>query len=193
MIGPYSPIDYADPDDAFRPYDARYPAMAATVIGLIRARDPRVEVEHVGSSAVPGCAGKGVIDLMVTYLPGEAETAKAALIGLGFTRYDAPGAWGEDRPVMIGTIGHDGDRYRVHAHVIAADAEEVAAQRRFRDRLRADPSLVAEYMARKRATLAAGVTDSRQYNAGKDSFIRSVIDGTEADTGGGPAEKGVPA
>ena len=175
MIGRYPRIDYGDLADAYRPYDDRFPAVAGRVVEIVAAGSADVEIEHVGSSAIPGCAGKGVIDLMVLYQPGGLSRATSALESSGFQRYVAPGAWGEERPVMVGSIGHDGTVFRIHAHVIAADDPEVVVQRRFRDRLRADSAMVREYERIKRAVLSAGVLDSGAYNSGKDAFIRSVI------------------
>ncbi len=177
LIGRYEYVQYDDPLAAFRPYDPRYPVVAERVAGLIRERMAEVVVEHVDSTAVPGCAGKGVVDLMVLYPPGHLAAARDAVDGLGFQRHVAPGAFPEERPVRIGTIVHDGDTFRLHVHIIAADSPEVAEQRRFRDRLRADPALVAAYVARKRAVLAEGVVDGGGYNRGKESFIQGVLGG----------------
>src|SRR5690349_18287190 len=59
----YHPAEHQDSDP-------RAPAVAEAVAGLIRARRPSLVVEHVGSTAIPGCRGKGVIDLAVLY-PGD--------------------------------------------------------------------------------------------------------------------------
>ena len=176
-IGRYEYIRYEDPADAFRPYDPRCPEVARRVADLICRRMPEARVEHVGSTAVPGCAGKGVVDLLLVYPPGRLAAARDALDGLGFQRHVAPGAFPEERPVRIGTLEHDGTTFRLHVHVVAADSPEVAEQLRFRDRLRADPGLVAEYVTRKRAVLEAGVADGGAYNRAKEPFIRAVIDG----------------
>ena len=112
---------------------------------------------------------------MLLYLPGRLAAGRDTLDSLGFQRHDRPGAFAEERPVRIGTINHDGETFRLHIHVIAADFPEVAEQRTFRDTLRADPALVAEYVARKRAVLAGGVTDGNDYNLGKDDFIKRVL------------------
>ena len=174
IIGRYVFIRYEDPSDAFRPYDPRCPEVAARVAALILDRLPQVSVEHIGSTAVPGCDGKGVVDLMLTYGPGDLDLARRTLDGLGFQRYTAPNAHPEDRPVRLGTLRHAGETFRLHVHVIAVDAPEVETQRQFRDALRADPALVAEYVAVKRAALVAGVRDSNQYNVAKDPFIQRV-------------------
>lgn len=174
-IGRYEYITYQDPAAAFRPYDPPCPEVADRVAALIRERLPETRVEHVGSTAIPGCDGKGVVDLMLLYPPGGLAAARDTLDGLGFQRHDRPGAFPEERPVRIGALSHDGETFRLHVHVIAADSPEADEQAGFRDRLRADPSLVAEYVAGKRAVLAGGVTDGNEYNLGKESFIHRML------------------
>src|SRR5882672_5026618 len=58
------------------PYDIRFPLVAAQVASLVRDRMPNVTVEHIGSTAVPGCGGKGVIDVMVVCAPEFLERVK---------------------------------------------------------------------------------------------------------------------
>jgi GrpB-like predicted nucleotidyltransferase (UPF0157 family) len=137
---------------------------------------PGARLEHIGSTAIPGCDGKGVVDLMLLYPPGRLSEARDTLDAMGFQRQrPRPGAFTEERPVRVGTIDHDGETFRLHVHVIAADAPEAAQQLHFRDQLRADPALVAEYVERKRIVLAGGVTDADEYNQGKDSFIKRIL------------------
>ncbi len=176
VIGRYESIRYGDPADAFRPYDARCPEVARRVADLIRGRLPWARVEHVGSTAVPGCPGKGVVDLMLPYGAGELDAVRTAVEGLGFRLHVGRDPFPPERPVYVGTLEHDGEPFRLHLHAIPAHGPEVAAQRRFRDALRADPALVAAYAERKRVVLAAGVTDGHDYNLGKNAFIRSVIE-----------------
>jgi GrpB-like predicted nucleotidyltransferase (UPF0157 family) len=174
-IGTYEYIRYTDPADAFRPYDPRCPEVARRVIALIQPRMPEARIEHVGSTAIPGCHGKGVVDLILLYPPGRLAEARDAVDSLGFQRHTLPGAFPEERPVRIGTIVHDGEAFRLHVHIVAADAPEAAQQLHFRDILRSDPALIEEYVAGKRAILAGGVADSNEYNQGKDAFIKRVM------------------
>jgi GrpB-like predicted nucleotidyltransferase (UPF0157 family) len=46
---------------ACHPWDRRAPAVAARVAALIDGELSDVRVEHIGSTAVPGCSGKGVV------------------------------------------------------------------------------------------------------------------------------------
>ncbi|MDP9470919.1 MAG: GrpB family protein [Chloroflexota bacterium] len=176
VIGRYEYIRYADQEDAFQPYDARCPEVARRVADLIRGRLPGAPVEHVGSTAVPGCPGKGVVDLMLPYAPGELDTVRTAVEGLEFRLHIGRDPFPPERPVYVGTLEHDGEPFRLHLHAIPAQDPEVATQRRFRDALQANPALVAQYAERKRAVLATGVTDGHDYNLGKNAFIRSVIE-----------------
>lgn len=174
-VGTYEYIDYRKPSEAYRPYDQRFPEVAARIAALIEARVPGARVEHVGSSAIPGCDGKGVIDLMVLYPPGGLVAARDGVDGLGFQRQVNRDPFPEERPLRVGSFEHDGEIFRVHVHVIAEDSGEAAEQIGFRDGLRADPALVEEYAALKRTVLNGGIVDNVEYNEGKEDFIRRIL------------------
>ncbi|WNG32425.1 GrpB family protein [Archangium violaceum] len=162
-----------------RSYDARVVDVARRVDEAVREHLPDVTVEHVGSTSVPGCAGKGVVDLMIPVEPGQLEPVKALLDALGFQRQVPPAGhepWPESRPMREGSLEHEGTRFNLHVHVIPADSPEVETQRRFRDRLCADPVLREAYVALKRDILSRGITNSGDYSLAKDSFIRGVLE-----------------
>jgi GrpB-like predicted nucleotidyltransferase (UPF0157 family) len=153
------------------PWDPRAPLVAAAIARSITAQRPSLAVEHIGSTAVPGCAGKGVVDLMLLYPPGELEPAKAVLAALGFQPQRSVDPWPESRPMRTAAVRWEGALFLVHVHVIAADDDEVRQLRAFRDRLRSDPAYVAAYVARKRAVLAEGILDPVEYSKAKGSFF----------------------
>jgi GrpB-like predicted nucleotidyltransferase (UPF0157 family)/mannose-6-phosphate isomerase-like protein (cupin superfamily) len=142
---------------------------------LIESHLQDVEVEHVGSTAVPGCAGKGIVDLMILYPPGRLAEVRDRLDALGFQRQTGRDPFPEERPMRVGSIEYDGTRFRIHAHVIASDSPEVVAFRTFRDRLRNEPMLLEEYVALKRNIITEGVTDSVDYSMCKTEFIAATI------------------
>src|SRR5687768_2196426 len=78
-IGTYEYLDYSDPAEIFRPYDPRFPEIARRVAALIEGRMPDARVEHIGSTAVEGCAGKGIVDLELLYPPGRLAAARETL------------------------------------------------------------------------------------------------------------------
>jgi GrpB-like predicted nucleotidyltransferase (UPF0157 family) len=167
---------YEQRDAACHEHDPRAAQVVAQVAALICGLRPELIVEHIGSTAVPGLAGKGVIDLMVLYPAGHLESARAALDELGFQRQSTRDPFPESRPMRLGAWRFDGETFRLHAHVIAADAEEAAELRRFRDRLREDAAMRAAYVERKRAILESGITDSVDYSYAKGEFVQAALD-----------------
>lgn len=156
-------------------YDLRAPEVARRVAAMIRHQAPGLRVEHVGSTAVPGCAGKGVVDLMIPYHGDRLEAARRALEELGFQRQSTRDPFPEDRPMRVGSMEHDEDEFRLHVHVIPVDSEEVKELRAFRDRLRSDPVLLGSYVERKRRIIEAGTTDLVDYAEVKGSFIVEAL------------------
>jgi GrpB-like predicted nucleotidyltransferase (UPF0157 family) len=171
-IGPYPHPSWPA---ALRPWNPLAPAVAARVIAMIQQQLPDTAIEHVGSSAVPGCAGKGYIDLVMHYRDAAHLAAiNAALFALGLQRQRNRDPFPEDRPMRTGSIVHDGETFLIHVHVIQIDAREATSMQRFRDRLRADPDLVRDYVATKRAILDSGVRDGGEYAVSKGRFITEL-------------------
>jgi len=166
---------YLQAPAALLEYDERAPLVAQMVAGWIVNAMPSLIVEHVGSTSIPACPGKGVVDLMVLYRVGTLAAARDTLDALGFQRQGGRDPFPEERPMRIGAIDYAGKEFRLHAHVLAADASEVADFRNFRDRLRADAELVAAYAARKRQILQAGTTDPIDYCLAKGGFCEAVL------------------
>jgi GrpB-like predicted nucleotidyltransferase (UPF0157 family) len=189
-IGRYEYFRYEDSNDLFRPWDERALDVARRVGELIRDHMAAARVEHVGSTAIPGCAGKGVVDLLLLYPSGRLAAARDALDELGFQRQQGRDPFPEERPLRVGAYDFDGDTFRLHVHVIADDSPEAFELLSFRDRLRADPALVEKYVANKRTILEKGVPDNIEYNAGKQAFIRGVLTGPVEGDGGRPSQRG---
>jgi GrpB-like predicted nucleotidyltransferase (UPF0157 family) len=154
--------------------DPHAPEVARRLIALIATRWPRTPTEHVGSSAVAGLVGKGIIDLL---LPAEAVDLPAitqALVELGF-QYQHPAVFPASRPMLWGAFRHGATDYRVHVHVVPAASPEVTALRGFRDALRADPLLRRRYAALKRAIVAGGPVDPVVFSNAKHDWIAATL------------------
>ena len=82
--------------------------------------------------------------------------------------------------MRTGAIDHEGETFLLHVHVVPESTHEMAELLDFRDRLRADATLVADYVATKRAILDAGVRDGVDYAERKGAFIAALgYQGTE--------------
>jgi GrpB-like predicted nucleotidyltransferase (UPF0157 family) len=168
-IGPYRrlpvQVHQADPHAA---------EVARRLIALIGTRWPATPAEHVGSTAVPGLAGKGIVDLLLAAPPAHLPAITQALLELGF-QPQHPAAFPATRPMLWGTFRHRATEYRVHVHVVPADDPEVAAMRGFRDALCADPVLRRRYAALKRAIVAGGPADPVAFTKAKHDWIAATL------------------
>ena len=136
-------LPYAILSPAYVEYDYAAPAAAQRVIALIEAASPWVKAEHIGSTAIPGCAGKGIVDLVALYPRGRLEETRQAIDRLGFQHQRAGHEFPDDRPMRVGAIEYEGAIYRLHVHIVAVESAEAKALYRFRDVLRIDGKLRA--------------------------------------------------
>jgi GrpB-like predicted nucleotidyltransferase (UPF0157 family) len=170
-IGPY----VSQPAE-FCAYDPGVAGIAQQLGALIHGREPALQVEHVGSTSVPNCGGKGIIDLAVLYPEGLLARARAVLEEVGFQRQGGPEPFPEERPMRVGAVEHDGRVYRIHTHVIALGSPEHQELVWFRDTLCRDAAFRRSYEERKRTILAAGIQDSLEYCKAKGEFITKALE-----------------
>jgi GrpB-like predicted nucleotidyltransferase (UPF0157 family) len=154
--------------------DPHAPEVARRLIALIATRWPATPAEHVGSSAVPGLAGKNIIDLLLAAEPAHIPAITKTLLELGF-QPQRPAAFPPTRPMLWGTFRHRATPYRVHVHVVPAGSPEVAALRGLRDALRADPVLRRRYTALKRAIVAGGPVEPVAFTKAKHDWIAATL------------------
>lgn len=132
-------------------------------------------VEHVGSTAVPGLAGKPTVDLLApVHDLDAADRAEPTLAAAG---------WGlvppelDDRPWRRFHVLADGVERRAHLHLVAADHPRVRDLVVFRDHLRRDPRTAAAYGALKHRLARQHVLDREAYTRAKADFIDEVLHG----------------
>jgi GrpB-like predicted nucleotidyltransferase (UPF0157 family) len=155
------------------PYDPRWSQAFEREASLLRKHlmSDIAEIEHIGSTAIPGMDAKPVIDLMVA-LPSlrAPETLYAAFEFLGYEHQpldDVP-----DRLFFAKGPHH----LRTH-HVSACEKPSRFwhVHIAFRDALRSDASLAAEYAQLKRTLATRFASDRAAYTKGKESFVARVV------------------
>jgi GrpB-like predicted nucleotidyltransferase (UPF0157 family) len=127
-------------------------------------------IHHVGSTAVPGLEAKSIIDILVGVR--DLETARgcfAALADLGYLY--APYLPEE----MYWFCKPDPARRTHHLHLVPNGSPRFRDELGFRDRLRADPRLAADYAALKRRLAERHRDDREAYTEGKDRFIEQAL------------------
>jgi GrpB-like predicted nucleotidyltransferase (UPF0157 family) len=153
------------------PYDARWPALFAAEEARIRTALDGIplELEHVGSTSVPGLAAKPIIDIMAGRLADvPAERVIPLLVKAGYEHRGDRGLPGRE-------FFRRGDPRSYHVHLVDLASHYWREHLGFRDRLRADPATLAEYASLKRALAARFPFDREKYIEGKADFIQGVI------------------
>ncbi|HET8784715.1 MAG TPA: 5-(carboxyamino)imidazole ribonucleotide synthase [Candidatus Limnocylindrales bacterium] len=155
------------------PWDPRALEVAAFVRELIAERRPDLVVEHIGSTAVPGLPGKGIVDLSIATTPDDVPLVAAMLRELGFGPQPGPDPWPPSRPMLVGSVVRAGTEFRIHCHVLP-DQDELERDIAFRDALLADPALVEGYAALKTGIVSSGPLEPHQYTYRKQAWISDV-------------------
>jgi GrpB-like predicted nucleotidyltransferase (UPF0157 family) len=167
-----APLQLVDYDPAWPERFAREAARLRTALGA-----GAVAVEHVGSTAVPGLAGKPVLDVAVAVASErDADACVRPLESLGYA-YRGPHGDDPRRRYYVRDAG--GRRVaQIHLYILPAAAWD--AKLAFRDALRADPALAAAYAAEKRRAADAVGWDKGAYSLAKGPFIERALEDIRA-------------
>jgi len=154
------------------------------------------DIQHVGSTAVPGLAAKPIIDIAV-HLHSLIDGFKCItpLVELG---YDCLGEFGipdriyfrkpTDTPLPGQRAGHDriGRTHQIHMYPLNHD--QYAKQVLFRDYLRAHADAAREYEELKRELAVRYARDIEAYANAKSDFVQSILRSAALARSPSPAE-----
>ncbi|HMF56295.1 MAG TPA: GrpB family protein [Pyrinomonadaceae bacterium] len=128
-----------------------------------------VDIQHVGSTSVPGLAAKPILDIAIALRRiSDAEQCVAPLEALG---YEYKGECGlPNRHYFT-----KGSPRTHHLHVVEATSAYWANHLCFRDRLRSDEELARRYAQLKSELAQKYVTDREAYTEAKAPFIQTVL------------------
>jgi GrpB-like predicted nucleotidyltransferase (UPF0157 family) len=160
------------------PYDPSWPArFAEERATLARVLAPWLAgpIEHVGSTAVPGLVAKPVIDIMAAVESLDASRpALAAVPALGYVYFDY-------RAEIMHWLCKPSDEVRTHhLHLVPHGSALWHERLAFRDRLRADARVAAEYAALKLSLAVKYELDREAYTDAKEPFVRRVLAGLQS-------------
>ena len=167
-IGPYRRLPVQSTGRPGRPEVAR------RLIALIATRWPATPAEHVGSTAVPGLAGKGIIDLLLPAEPADIPAITAPYTNSASSpsvrRRSRPpgrccGAPSATEPPSTGST----------CTWSQPTIPRSPRMRGLRDALGADPFLRRRYAALKRAIVAGGPADPVAFTKAKHDWIAATL------------------
>jgi GrpB-like predicted nucleotidyltransferase (UPF0157 family) len=171
MVNPVVVVDY-DPDWPRR-FEFFRGRIRVALGGLAAA------VEHVGSTAVVGLPAKPIIDIDVLLLSADAlPEAIERLATLGYTYQGDLGI--AEREAFLAP----GNDFPHHLYVCPPYSREYQRHLAFRDYLRSHPQEAKEYGDLKQALALKFAHDRAAYIAGKEAFVRELLNRAISNRGG---------
>ena len=149
-------------------------AQEAERIWQLLGNDLVVEIEHIGSTAVPGMAAKQVVDIMVGVRSlVDAKSTIAALESLGYVY------WRENpdpgRMFFVKGMPPYAKQRTHHVHIVEVNSKFWEEHKLFCDYLRRHPEEAKRYEVLKRDLAASFRSDREAYTNGKNDYIRAVM------------------
>ncbi len=141
---------------SFHPYHIYYQKRAKAEIKNLRSILPDAEVEHFGSTAVPGLGGKGIIDLYVLVPQKELDKASKRIQKFGYEFKPSGGIPAERLFHQRIAKYSDSHKQTFHVHLTHKGNSDWENTLAFRDFLIKSPELAGEYSdAKLKAVLKA--------------------------------------
>jgi GrpB-like predicted nucleotidyltransferase (UPF0157 family) len=149
-------------------WPTRFEAEKQLVVAALRGRVG--DIQHVGSTAVPGLAAKPIIDIMVGV--NDLDTAAPCIDLLAALDY----CYAPYRPEIMHWFCKPSPHRRTHhLYLLVQGDPEWRARLAFRDFLRQHPETAAEYETLKRRLSRLHENDRDAYTEGKGEFVRRVV------------------
>ena len=169
------------------PYDPQWPAKAQAEIARLKqviVDDNLLEIQHVGSTSVPGAIAKPVVDLYlgVTSLARAKQHYIALIASLGYVFWaDNPNP---NRLFFVKGMPPYGKQRTHHVHIVARSSRYWRDVLAFRDTLRSQLSLLQQYCELKQQLAEQYADDREAYTEAKGAFVRSVLQSIGIPDGG---------
>src|SRR3989338_5418562 len=157
----------------FKPYDKKFKLLfQREKDSLVKILPKRALVEHVGSTAVPGLGGKGIIDIAIFNLKNKIKNYISELNNLGFKETSNHPA--DDRRIfMQKVIIKDGEVKMVHIH-LCLTKQFWDSFISFRDYLRKNNKARERYAKIKKEAVTIAQGDAEKYRAHKNQLLTEL-------------------
>ncbi len=159
----------------FKPYNRIYPELFLREKERIADHiDCTLVIEHVGSTAVPGLGGKGIIDVAIAAKKENFSAISQQLQKIG---YEFRPAWSTaDRLYFKAELPDPEEKTRrYHLHLMPHENKEWTEMLVFRDYLRRHPEAVKEYAEVKRRAVVEADNEGAKYRKLKEHIFKKFI------------------
>jgi len=144
-----------------------YLAEEARLYGCIG--DYVLDIQHVGSTSIPGLTAKPILDIAISV--ADFEEARYCIQPIERLGYRYHGEYGIPRRHYF----TKGDPMTHHVHMVESQSENWVTMISFRDHLRENSVLAEQYASLKLHLAKQFPRDRPAYQNGKEEFIRQVL------------------
>jgi len=158
----------------FRKYNPEYQAFFTSEKKKI-AKDlgSTAKIEHVGSTAIPGLGGKGILDIVVGVSKSKFGEAKKKLEKAGY-EFREKASYPERLFFRI-DYPYKNIKRRIHIHLTNFNGQDWKEIIDFRDYLLKHPDAVEQYIKIKKEGVKKALGDGEKYRKHKERFIRNIL------------------
>jgi GrpB-like predicted nucleotidyltransferase (UPF0157 family) len=161
------------------PYDTQWPEMAASEITKLQEILPAehiIDIQHVGSTAIPGMSAKPILDIHIAVdsLSAIKQVAIDILKTQGYEYwYDNPDT---ERMFFVKGMPPFGEKRTHHVHIVESTSRHWQGKILFRDYLIAHSEAANEYESLKIKLAEEFANEREQYTEGKTQFVNRILE-----------------
>ncbi len=159
-------------------YNSEWPMIASIEIKKLREILPSskiIDIQHVGSTAIPGMAAKPIVDIQVAVksLDEMKVIAIPVLQKLGYEYwYENPDP---ERMFFVKGMPPFGDKRTHHVHIVEPTSRHWSEKIDFTDYLIAHPEIAKEYQQLKIKLAEQHTYDREEYTNAKGEFVKKIL------------------
>lgn len=157
---------------SFKKYSENYHKLFLREKCRIKRYLPKSVIEHIGSTAVPGLGGKGIIDVLITVPKREINKTLRLLIRQDYD-YRASGGDNE-RKFLQRIIRYAGKERRIHIQLTHNSSYTAKSVLAVRDYLIKHPDQLKKYAWIKKEAVRYAKGEGKKYREYKDSFLKRI-------------------
>jgi len=153
------------------PYDPGWPALYERLAKQVREAlgDVVLQLEHVGSTSVPGLSAKPIIDMLLVVADSSDEASYVGpLEQIDYTLHIREPDWYQHRLLKPPDV-------KGNLHVFSAGCVEIERMLLFRDWLRSHPEDRQLYETKKRALAARTWKYTQNYADAKSNVVEEIL------------------
>jgi len=153
----------------FRKYDSKYKVFYQREKAKLKKILPRnIDMEHIGSTAIPGLGGKGIIDILIGI--NKKDILKIKKI-LQKNKYSFPVGGDKNRLYAEKDYKYRGQTRRVHLQIVSKSSKEWINPIKIREHLKKDKNKAKKYIKLKKKAMKISKGEGKIYRAYKKPFL----------------------